>query len=95
MSRYTGGRGTQRLREESRNIEHQLHQAARNGLNPYEANQIQYRIARLEQRVQYGMGNRYGGYGNGHDGYGNGYGYNNRGREDGDRDGDRDDDHDD
>src|SRR5438094_4032815 len=34
MSRYTGGRGqTQRLREESRNIEHQLHQAARNGLN--------------------------------------------------------------
>ena len=97
MSRYTGGRGqTQRLREASRNIERQLHQAARNGLNPYEANQIQYRIAQLEQRVQYGMGNRYGGYGNGQNGYGNGTGYNNRDRDDDHRGyGDRDDDHDD
>jgi hypothetical protein len=63
FGRY-GGRGhTERLREESRSIERQLHQAARGGLNPYEMNQIQVRIAQLEQRIQYGMGNRNGGYG--------------------------------
>src|SRR5690349_13871751 len=29
-----------RLREEANQIEHRLHRAARNGLNPYEANEI-------------------------------------------------------
>lgn len=64
-----------RLREESRNIERRLHSAERYGLNPYEANDIQARIARLEQRVQFAMANRYGRYGyNGSHGY-SGYGH--------------------
>ena len=50
-----------RLREEANGIEHRLHRAARYGLNPYEANDIQARLARLEQRVQYAA-NRYGRY---------------------------------
>jgi hypothetical protein len=53
-----------RFREEANGIEHRLHRAARYGLNPYEANDIQARLARLEQRVQYAA-NRYGRYGNG------------------------------
>ena len=55
-----------RLRAEANMIENRLHRAARNGLNPYEANELNTRIARLEQRLQYSMRNR-------------GYGYNNRG----------------
>ena len=54
-------RRADRLREEANSIEHRLHRAARYGLNPYEANDIQARIARLEQRVQYSM-SRYGRY---------------------------------
>ena len=57
-----------RLREESRQIERRLHSAARYGLNPYEANDIQARVARLEQRIQNASYNRYGG-GYGRDGY--------------------------
>lgn len=41
-----------RLREDSRQVERQLYRAARYGLNPYEARDINYRIARLEQNVQ-------------------------------------------
>ena len=49
-----------RLRGEARDIERYLHRAARNGLNPYEANNISDRIARLEQRVQFAAnGGRY------------------------------------
>ena len=69
-----------RLRNEARNVERQLHHAARHGLNPYEANAINGRIAWLERQVQYSLANRYGSYG--HNGYGN-HGY-------GDRDRDRD-----
>jgi cell division protein FtsB len=60
-----------RLREEANRIEDRLHRAARNGLNPREADEINVRIARLEQRVQYAVGNRgYGRYGsNGYNGY--------------------------
>jgi hypothetical protein len=47
-----------RLREESNRIEDRLHRAARNGLSPYEASEINTRIARLEQRVQYSVANR-------------------------------------
>jgi hypothetical protein len=76
--RYMGGRGNSArgLREESRSLERRLHKASRNGLNPYEMNDIQRRVARLEQRLQY-AGNRYGrgGYGNGYNGYNNGQGY--------------------
>jgi hypothetical protein len=77
-----------RLKEESRRIEHRLHQAARNGgLNPYEAGDISNRISRLEQRVQWAANSRYGRYGynggygyNGYNSY-NGYGYSDRDRD--------------
>ena len=54
-----------RLRDEADNLERRLHFAARNGLNPYEANEINARIARLEQRVQWSAANRGYGYGRG------------------------------
>jgi hypothetical protein len=101
--RYIGGRGhwAERLREESRGIELRLRYASRNGLNPYEANDIQNRIARLEQRVNYAMASRNGRYGytnyNGYNGY-NSQGYyrdGDRDREGRDHDYDRDDDRDD
>ncbi len=44
-----------RLRDDAQRIENRLHRAARNGLNPYEANDIQARIANLEQRVRYAV----------------------------------------
>jgi hypothetical protein len=83
LDRYNGIRDDRadRLREESRRIEHRLHEAARYGLNPYEANDIQMRIGRLEQQVRYASANRYGRYGR-YDGYNGHYG---------DHDGDRDD----
>ena len=83
----------ERLRYEARRLEYRLNSAARYGLNPYEANDIQVRIARLEQRVQYASANRYGRYGYGDNRY-NGYGYydgNGRGHWDGERDDDEDD----
>jgi len=61
-----GGRSADRLRDEANRIEDRLHRSARNGLNPYEMREIQVRIARLEQRVQYSLANGYGG-----NGYGN------------------------
>ena len=88
LDRYNAVPGgmTNRLREQARGLEYELSSAARNGLNPYEANEIRARIAQLEQRVQYFSTNRYG-Y-NGYNGY-NRYGYSQ-----GDRgwNGDRDDD---
>jgi hypothetical protein len=73
-----GDRSADRLRDEADRIERRLHERARGGLNPYEANDIQARIARLEQRVQFAMSERYGRYG--------AYGYNS-GFVDRDRDG--------
>lgn len=72
-----------RMKDEAKRIENRLHRAARYGLNGYEANDIQTRIARLEQRVQYASAYRYGRDGRGYGGYG-GYGYQGH---DGDRDG--------
>lgn len=46
-----------RLRDEARDLERYLHRAARNGLNPYEANRVNDRIVRLEQRVQFAANN--------------------------------------
>jgi hypothetical protein len=66
-------RAADRLRDEANGIEHRLHRAARYGLNPYEANDIQYRISRLEQRVQYAMNAGWGGYRYGYNGYNGGY----------------------
>jgi hypothetical protein len=95
LDRYNAVPGgmADRLRYEARRLEYRLNSAARYGLNPYEANDIQLRIARLEQRVQYASANRYGRYGNGY-GYdrSNGYGYYDRGSGRGHWDGDRDDD---
>ena len=51
-----------RLRDEANDIERRLHRVSRNGLNPREADQLNYRISRLEQRVQYAAANNYGGY---------------------------------
>ena len=51
-------RSADRLRDEANRIEDRLHRAARGGLNAYEARDIEYRIQRLEQRVQYSMNDR-------------------------------------
>lgn len=53
-------RSADRLRDEANRIEDRLHRSARNGLNPYEMRDIQVRIARLEQQVQYSLANGYG-----------------------------------
>ena len=55
-------REAERLRDQSREIERQLRYSARNGLSPYEANSVERRIARLEQRIYRDAhdGNRWG-----------------------------------
>jgi len=55
-----GDRSADRLRDEANRIEDRLHRAARGGLRPDEARGIEYRIQRLEQRVQFAMNGRYG-----------------------------------
>jgi len=65
-------RTADRLRDEANRIERRLRVAARNGLNPYEARDIQVRISRLEQQVHYSLSGRFGRYG--YNNY-NGYGY--------------------
>jgi len=62
-----------RLRSEANKIERKLRSASRNGLNAYEASDIQIWIARLEQQVRYSVANNYGR--NGYNGYNNN-GYN-------------------
>jgi len=56
-------RSADRLRDQANDIERRLRRVSRNGLNPNEANEIQVRIANLEQRVQVALSNRYGRYG--------------------------------
>ena len=56
-------RSADRLRDQANDIERRLRRVSRNGLNPYEANEIQIRITSLEQRVQVALSNRYGRYG--------------------------------
>jgi len=65
-----------RLKDEARDIEKRLRKSSRHGLNPYELNNLQARIARLEQRVQIAS-SRFGGR----------YGYNSGYHNDRDRDG--------
>ena len=60
-----GDRNADRLRNEANNVERRLRRAGRNGLNPGEVRDIDVRIARLEQRVQYSLANGYGGRGYG------------------------------
>jgi len=94
LDRYNGvsDGAAERLRFEARQLEFQLNRAARYGLNPYEASQVQYRIAQLARRVQYASANRYGRYGYGDYGYQRHGDYDrgnwNRDRDDDDRDGD-------
>lgn len=64
-----GERSADRLRFEADRIEHRLRRASRGGLNPYEFNELQVRIARLEQRVQFAVGQRYGYNAYGYNGY--------------------------
>ena len=59
-----GGRSADRLMDEANRIERRLHERARGGLSPREASDIEVRIGRLEQRVQFAMNDRYGRYGN-------------------------------
>jgi hypothetical protein len=58
-----GDRSADRLRDEANRIEDRLHDRARGGLSPREAGDLEYRIQRLEQRVQYAVANNYGRYG--------------------------------
>jgi len=55
-------RSADRLRAESSRLEHQLRLAARHGLNPYEANAINRRIAVLEEQVRHNSVSRYTAY---------------------------------
>ena len=76
-----GDREADRLRREANRVENRLRNLARYGLNQYEANDVNRRIAIREQRVQFAAkngwnryGQRYGWNGNyGYNGY-NGYG---------------------
>jgi hypothetical protein len=65
-----GDRSADRLRDEANRIERRLHERARGGLDPREMYDIQTRIARLEQRVQYSLANGYGRYGDRDDRWG-------------------------
>src|SRR5438270_4228567 len=67
IGRIGDGRA-ERLRWEAERIERRLREHARNGLNPYEVQDISYRINRLEQQVRYAASYGYGGYGNGYGG---------------------------
>ena len=58
-----GDRSADRLRDEADDLERRLHRRARGGLDPREAGEIQYRLQRLEQRVQYAIANNYGRWG--------------------------------
>jgi len=64
-------RNADRLRDEANSLEKRLRHAARDGVSPWEAQDLNVRIARLEQRVQYSFRGR-GGYNNGYNNYGNG-----------------------
>lgn len=55
-----GDRNADRLRDEANRIEERLRERARGGLSPREAGDLEYRIQRLEQRVQYAVANNYG-----------------------------------
>ena len=50
-----GDRTADRLRDEAQDLERRLHERARGGLSPREAGDIEYRIQKLEQRVQFAV----------------------------------------
>ena len=51
-ARVLSNREARQLRGESQAVENRLRRAARNGLNPYEARDLQVRIAKLEQQMR-------------------------------------------
>ena len=57
-----GDRSADRLRREADGIDRRLRDRARNGLDPREARDLEMRVARLEQRVQFAMNDQYGRY---------------------------------
>jgi|KBSSwiStaDraftv2_1062776.scaffolds.fasta_scaffold10266_12 hypothetical protein len=69
-----GDREADRLRREANRVENRLRNLGRNGLNPYEANDVNRRIAILEQRVQYAVNNGWNRYGQRYGWNGNYYG---------------------
>jgi len=60
-------RQADRMRDDARQLERRLRVAARHGLHPREAHDIQLRLARIEQRVELAF--RQARYGYGHGGY--------------------------
>ena len=54
-----GERTANRLRDEAGRIGERLHRRARGGLDPREAGDIQYRLQRLEQQVQWARERRW------------------------------------
>jgi hypothetical protein len=64
------GRSADRLMDEANRIERRLRDKARNGLDPREAGDIQYRIQRLEQQVQFALNDRGGRWGDRDDRWG-------------------------
>jgi len=57
-----GDRSAGRLRDEANRIERKLRDRSRGGLDYREMRDIEVRIARLEQRIQYAMNDTYGRY---------------------------------
>jgi len=57
-----GDRSADRLRDEANRIERKLRDRSRGGLDYREMRDIEVRIARLEQRIQYAMNDTYGRY---------------------------------
>ena len=64
------GRSADRLLDEANKIDRRLRGKARNGLDPREANDISFRIQRLEQQVQFALNDRGGRWGNRDDRWG-------------------------
>lgn len=56
------GHTADRLLREADKIERRLYGKTRDGLDPREAGDIQYRLQRLEQRVQFALNDRYDRY---------------------------------
>jgi hypothetical protein len=65
-----GGRSADRLLREANKIDRRLRDRARGGLDPREAGDIQFRIQRLEQQVQFALNDRGGRYGDRDDRWG-------------------------
>jgi len=64
-------RTADRLRDQANSLDRRLRHAARDGMSYREANDIQIRLARLEQQVRYSVANNYGRNGYNNNGYNN------------------------